>query len=266
MPVVLPKSRTPNLWWPDSLCQPNPQAVLFYVVENLNCDMILSWCDMKFLGLEIFLQGGKKVSYNTSTYTQQYDVEDQANLVQPLPPSVSQPPVKSFVVDNQYVDGVRKKVKPDGHGRDMYLGRRHTSTIQNLKDCFALSSVWFTRMKQHLGFTVTLDAMATYANRKCSRYVSQFGEAQNYHTDIFSIPYKKIRNHRVFFNPPFTLLPKVVSFAITNRLNCVVLAPKWPQFAWFQLLEKVSSAQFLLPTSTISKIFSDGVGMQYSYV
>lgn len=291
MPLVFDAIRDQGLWYPDLCCQSNRFFMKFYIVKNLNCDLILAWRDLLWLGFQVVLtQHCATISNNIVIH--KYDSEQPTKLLQHTHLSNNcetnqkmktvcdfsqqfdsntceniQPIVVQTTSVQHKIGGGEptvvlrdKKVEPSsrGYGKDLFLKRKQHSPLENEKMCYTLASKWYKRLKAELSFTPNLDGAATFKNRKCVKYISKYPETASFHTNFFNTPYQKLRGYKVFVNPPFGEMDEWVSAILTNRLDCVLVAPDWPSFYWFYLLNKLSKKKFLLPTSTIKNIFQDG--------
>ena len=60
---------------------------------------------------------------------------------------------------------------------------------------------------------------------------------------LFPVPF-----HAHLYNPPWSLLPRLVNFLTHRpRVEAVVIGPEWPQAMWFRPLQDLSFTSVLLP-------------------
>ena len=91
-----------------------------------------------------------------------------------------------------------------------------------------------------------LDLFATSLNKKARSFVSLRPEPEALYVDAFS---REIPSYlRVFANPPFILLPRLLSKIRRERVEVIVVVPVWTSQPWWPLLvEMVVDAPLVLP-------------------
>ena len=79
-----------------------------------------------------------------------------------------------------------------------------------------------------------LDLFATHLNKKMEVFVSPIPDPAAYDVDALSISWKGMY---AYAYPPTAILPKVLAKAREDGCELVLIAPKWPQQAWFGPLQ-----------------------------
>ena len=91
----------------------------------------------------------------------------------------------------------------------------------------------------------TVDRFASFGNRLCERFNSFYCDVGTEGIDAFAQDWTGERN---WANPPWSLLPRLVSFLAARRtVEAVVLAPEWPHALWYPRLQALASDSLLLP-------------------
>ena len=85
LPLVFPVCRPPGVQYPDHLTRSNPFLVKCYITENLNCDVILSWKTLIFLGIELNTGAAKRVVIQPDIGVQTFLSNEPTNTLQVHP-------------------------------------------------------------------------------------------------------------------------------------------------------------------------------------
>lgn len=94
-----------------------------------------------------------------------------------------------------------------------------------------------------------LDLFASSQNALAPRFVSLKADPDAYYVDAFSRPLPK--DLKVFANPPFILIPRLLAKVRGERALLFLLAPVWPSQPWWPLLTRmmIPPPPLLLPRS-----------------
>ena len=102
----------------------------------------------------------------------------------------------------------------------------------------------YARLERAFG-TRTLDRFASANNALCPRFNSAHWDVGTSGVNAFSMTDWEM--HANWCNPPWSLLPRLVSFLEQRpRAEAVILAPDWPSAVWYPRLQRLASASLLL--------------------
>jgi ribonuclease HI len=94
---------------------------------------------------------------------------------------------------------------------------------------------------------VEIDLFATAANTKLPKFISPSPQVEAEASDAFSISWK---GKRVYAHPPISLIPKVLLRIELERVNAIVVTPKWPSQAWWPRLMQLAQRTTTLGETT----------------
>ena len=97
----------------------------------------------------------------------------------------------------------------------------------------SLSNLAFQQIEATFG-PLDLDLFATALNTKCPAYVSLKPEPECLYEDAFSRPLP--RDLRIYANPPFILLPRLLAKVLREEASIVLVAPVWTSQPWWPML------------------------------
>ncbi len=91
------------------------------------------------------------------------------------------------------------------------------------------------------------DRFASAANAQLPRFNTAFPEPGAEAVDALAQQWPQGPEHRSWVNPPFALLPKVITHLWATQAEAAVLAPIWPTAAWFMPLLGMATDVLELP-------------------
>ena len=116
------------------------------------------------------------------------------------------------------------------------------SRLSNKED-YRLARPIFQRIQARFG-TRTIDRFASSRNRQVALYNSLEWDLDSEGVDAFQQHWEGERN---WCNPPWSLLPRLVSFLRERpQVEAVILTPEWPQALWYQPLSKMAVDSMLI--------------------
>jgi hypothetical protein len=93
----------------------------------------------------------------------------------------------------------------------------------------------------------TVDRFASLLNRQLPRYNSRYLDPQSAGMDALSLPWNAENN---WVNPPFRLIPQILTKLRANPSATTLIAPYWPTAPWFpQLLSLIEDLPVLIPVT-----------------
>ena len=107
----------------------------------------------------------------------------------------------------------------------------------------------FAMIQERFG-TMELDLFASGDNTQTPRYVSLKADPQAWFVDAFSRP---LPSHlKVLANPPFILIPRLLSKVRREKASLTLVAPVWPSQPWWPVLMRMTATPppLLLPRLT----------------
>jgi hypothetical protein len=97
-----------------------------------------------------------------------------------------------------------------------------------------------------------VDLFASRGNSKVPRFISPYPDPKAIATDAFATDWN--RWNFVYLFPPVGLLPKVLQKLRLFKGKAALVAPFWPQAAWFTPLQLLLPRQFKLPNPQLFQI------------
>jgi hypothetical protein len=86
---------------------------------------------------------------------------------------------------------------------------------------------------QEIDFQPQLELFAQEHNHLLPRFVSSTINRRALAWDAFSFQWS---TGDLYANPPFSLIPRVLAKAVSERANLLMIVPEWPSAPWFPLL------------------------------
>ena len=113
----------------------------------------------------------------------------------------------------------------------------------NNTDDYMLAPSLFRRLERLFG-TRTIDRFATASNTQLPRFNSWIYDVGTEGLNAFNHDWTGERN---WANPPWSQLPRLTRFLEDRpRVECLVLAPEWPQAPWYGRLLRIATQTHLL--------------------
>ena len=146
------------------------------------------------------------------------------------------------------------------HKKGVFFEAEHVPGVENTradwlsrnvdpKD-YRLETKWFNWACQRFRFHPTLDAFANRRNRQLPRYCSWRTDHKSLGNGLL-FPWK---GERVWCNPPWDIIPKVLSKLSRERGSALFCLPYWPASNWWpDLMEHVTDYEVIYD----EKLFHD---------
>ena len=111
---------------------------------------------------------------------------------------------------------------------------------------YQLNPKLFKALCRKWKFQPTIDLFATRENRLVKRFVSRFGSPLATYTDTLSLSPQQMKGERAWANPPWALIPRVISWLKETQTSALLLVPFWTNSVWWNsLLKSAKHVQLL---------------------
>jgi ribonuclease HI len=101
--------------------------------------------------------------------------------------------------------------------------------------------------KEAVSDMVEIDLFATSTNTRLNKFISPNPQIEAEGSDAFSVSWK---GRKVYAHPPISLIPKVLLRIELERVNAVVVTPKWASQAWWPRLMQLAQRMVTLGETT----------------
>jgi hypothetical protein len=99
----------------------------------------------------------------------------------------------------------------------------------------------FRLLEESLNFRVQMDCFATRFNSQVLDFISHLPDHKSFGTDFFSLaPY--LKGMRLWANPPFKVILRVLEAVRLNGLTMMIVVPFWPRQVWWAILPAMLAA------------------------
>jgi len=113
----------------------------------------------------------------------------------------------------------------------------------------------FNQIENLMG-PMMMDLFASATNHKTTRYLTLRPDPAAVGTNAFAYHWHK--NQRLYANPPFSLIPRVLQKARMEESNLLLIAPVWPTAIWWPTLcEMMTNWPLILNCQLTSQIHSE---------
>ena len=96
---------------------------------------------------------------------------------------------------------------------------------------------------------MTLDAFTSHQSAVCKRYASRHSELGALALDGLALDW---RDEVVWLNPPWALLPDIITKLSIEKPAGVLIVPSWPSQTWWPSLLALGGTHLELPRPTFS--------------
>ena len=91
--------------------------------------------------------------------------------------------------------------------------------------------------RKQLRYKPSVDLFASAAHHQLPRYYSATPDPASIGQDAFQHPWHA--ESRPYANPPWSLIPRVLHKIRTDRVQCMLVVPDWPDVQWYPLYRRL---------------------------
>ena len=113
-----------------------------------------------------------------------------------------------------------------------------------ISESYHVKGQYFRLICKKFNFFPTVDAFSQASTARCAVW---WGPGSENSQDAFSQSWS---GHRLWFNPPFSLLPQVIAKIREDQAHGILVAPEWKLSRWHKEAMRMSLGDWLFPKGT----------------